>query len=78
MFVVFQHRLNPCILNLKRILKKKVIGKIFLFCSRLYWSRDKNYYKKSNWRGTWKHDGGVTTNQGIHTIDILVNLFGSI
>ena len=77
-FVVFQHRLNPCILKLKKVLKKKLLGKIFLVSSRLYWSRDKNYYKNSNWRGTWKHDGGVTTNQGIHTIDILVNLFGSI
>jgi len=75
-FVVFQHRLNPCVLKLKKILRRKVLGKIFLVSSRLYWSRGQDYYKNSNWRGTWKHDGGVTTNQGIHTIDILVNLFG--
>ncbi len=77
-FVVFQHRLNPCILKLKKTLRKKILGKIFLVSSRLYWSRNQDYYKKSSWRGTWKHDGGVTTNQGIHTIDILVDLFGSV
>ena len=77
-FVVFQHRLNPCVLKLKKILRKKILGKIFLVSSRLYWSRNQDYYKKSSWRGTWKNDGGVTTNQGIHTIDILVDLFGPV
>ncbi len=77
-FVVFQHRLNPCVLKLKKILRKKILGKIFLVSSRLYWSRNQSYYKESSWRGTWKNDGGVTTNQGIHTIDILVDLFGPV
>tara|TARA_Y200000002_G_scaffold382106_1_gene398053 strand:+ start:9165 stop:10160 length:996 start_codon:yes stop_codon:yes gene_type:complete len=75
-FIVFQHRLNPSIIELKKCLYQRKIGKVFLVSSRLYWSRNDNYFKKSNWRGTWKYDGGVATNQGIHTIDIILELFG--
>ena len=57
------------------MLKEKKLGKIFLISTRLYWCRDNKYYK-GNWRGTWKYDGGVTTNQGIHTIDIITSIFG--
>ncbi len=74
-FVVFQHRMNPGVCEMKNAIKNK-IGKVFLISSRLYWSRDDNYYKKGKWRGTWKYDGGVTTNQGIHTLDLISNLFG--
>ena len=74
-FVVFQHRLNPGVNEIRQTIKKK-LGKVFLISSRLYWSRDEQYYKKGKWRGTWKHDGGVTTNQGIHTLDLISNLFG--
>ncbi len=74
-FVVFQHRLNPAYLKLKSLLKQKKLGKIFLISSRLYWSRHDNYYK-NNWKGTWKYDGGVVTNQGIHTIDLITQMFG--
>lgn len=74
-FVVFQHRLNPGVIQMKKTIKNK-IGKVFLISTRLYWSRDDNYYKNGKWRGTWKYDGGVTTNQGIHTLDIISSLFG--
>ncbi len=75
-FVVFQHRLNPAFLELKKCLEKKKLGKIFLVSSKLHWCRNDHYYK-GNWRGTWKYDGGVVTNQGIHTIDIINLLFGN-
>jgi len=74
-FVVFQHRLNPAVLEFKKFLKKKKIGKIFLITARLHWCRHEHYYK-NNWRGTWKYDGGVVTNQGIHTIDLINSIFG--
>lgn len=36
------------------------------------WSRDKNYYKSSSWRGRKKMEGGgVLINQALHTIDLL-------
>lgn len=77
-FVVFQQRLNKYILQLKKIIKKKELGNIFLVSSKLYWSRNKNYYSKSKWRGSWKFDGGVVSNQGIHNLDLMTWLFGGI
>ena len=74
-FVVFQHRLNPTVLKLKKFLKEKKLGKIFLISARLYWCRNDHYYK-NNWRGTWRNDGGVVTNQGIHIIDLITSIFG--
>lgn len=76
-FVVFQHRLNPCIEIFKKNYEEK-IGKIFLISTKLYWCRNNDYYNKVKWRGTWKHDGGVVTNQGIHILDLISTLFGDI
>lgn len=36
------------------------------------WWRDQDYYDSSDWKGTWKLDGGgALMNQGIHSIDLL-------
>ena len=43
---------------------------------RLRWSRGKEYYAQSKWRGTWKLDGGVIANQTSHFIDLYQWLFG--
>ena len=32
----------------------------------------------SPWRGTYSHDGGALTNQGIHHVDLLRYLFGEV
>ena len=32
------------------------------------------YYDRDPWRGTYSHDGGALTNQGVHYIDILRHL----
>ena len=74
-FVVFQHRLNPAVIKLKKFLKENKLGKVFLISSKLYWCRNQSYYK-NNWRGSWKQDGGVVTNQGIHNIDLITTIFG--
>lgn len=76
-WVVFQNRFNLAIQKLKKIVKKKKIGSIFLVDCSLIWSRDKNYYKVS-WRGKYKTDGGVLTNQAIHLLDAVVYIFGNI
>ena len=41
------------------------------------WNRSKEYYN-SSWRGNYKSDGGVLMNQAIHTLDLVVYLFGEI
>ena len=42
------------------------------------WCRDKRYYSRDPWRGTYSHDGGCTTNQGIHHLDLLRYFFGEV
>jgi len=76
-WVVFQNRYNLAIKKLKKIIKKKKLGKINLVNASLLWSRSKKYYK-INWRGNYKTDGGVLANQAIHLLDILIYLFGEI
>lgn len=42
------------------------------------WWRDPDYYKSSNWKGSWAMDGGgALMNQGIHSVDLLQWLVGS-
>ena len=40
-------------------------------------NKSKKYYSTS-WRGNYKTDGGVLTNQAIHLLDILICNFGEI
>jgi UDP-N-acetyl-2-amino-2-deoxyglucuronate dehydrogenase len=43
------------------------------------WYRPPEYYRDSEWRGTWSLDGGgALMNQGIHTVDALVWLLGPV
>ncbi|MCB1123089.1 MAG: gfo/Idh/MocA family oxidoreductase, partial [Verrucomicrobiae bacterium] len=43
------------------------------------WWRDPEYYASSNWKGTWRWDGGgALKNQGIHAIDLLLHLAGPV
>lgn len=72
-YSIFQNRLNKSVVFLKKFLKKK--QKKIIFCSlSLLWSRKQKYYE--DWHGNWKMDGGVASQQGIHYIDILCDLFG--
>jgi len=75
-FVVLQNRFNEPIVQLKKALDQNLFGNIFLATVRLRWSRGKEYYAQSKWRGTWKLDGGVIANQASHFIDLYQWLFG--
>lgn len=77
-FPVFQNRHNKCIVKTKELIKKKQLGSIRLVNLSLRWCRPQRYYNLSKWRGTFSHDGGALTNQGIHYIDLLRHLFGEI
>lgn len=70
--VVFQCRYD----NSTQIVKKRIVdgtlGKILFAKSYLTWRRDEDYYKSSDWKGTWdKEGGGVIIDQAIHSIDIV-------
>jgi len=77
-FPVFQHRYNKSVQSLKKAIKQNQLGKIRIANVRVRWCRPDRYYKLSDWRGTFSHDGGALTNQGIHYIDLLRHLGGEI
>jgi UDP-N-acetyl-2-amino-2-deoxyglucuronate dehydrogenase len=77
--VFFQDRTAPDIVRLKELISLGVLGRPLLISASVRWYRPPDYYTKSRWRGTWAVDGGgALMNQGIHTIDLLLWLFGEI
>lgn len=78
LFVVKQNRYNPPIVLLKQALDRGRFGKLVLGTVRIRWSRSQEYYNQDPWRGTWKLDGGVLTNQASHHIDLLQWLMGPV
>ena len=75
--VVFQNRLNPSVLNLKKNVEKKKFGKIAFIKVNLIWCRFQDYYN-DGWHGTWSSDGGVINQQAIHHIDVMRWIGGEI
>lgn len=77
-FPVFQNRYNIAVQRVKRAIINNEIGDIRIVNVRLRWCRPQKYYDMSPWRGTFSHDGGSLTNQGIHHVDLLRYLGGEI
>lgn len=77
-FPVFQNRYNKAVQRVYKSIKNKEIGKINIVNVRVRWCRTQKYYNSAKWRGTYSHDGGVLTNQGIHHIDLLRYLGGEV
>jgi predicted dehydrogenase len=78
LFVVKQNRFNPPIAALKRAVDEGRFGRMVLGTVRIRWARTQAYYDQDPWRGTWKQDGGVLTNQASHHIDLLQWLMGPV
>jgi predicted dehydrogenase len=77
--VFFQDRLKPDIVRMKALVDEGALGRPILGSGRVKWHRPPDYYSGSRWRGTWALDGGgALINQAIHTIDLLLWLFGPI
>lgn len=77
--VFFQDRAAADILKLKRVIDAGELGKPILISASVRWYRPPEYYRESRWRGTWALDGGgALMNQGIHTVDLLLYLFGEV
>ena len=77
--VLFQERFAPDLRRLKRMIGDGILGRPLLVDARLKWFRPPEYYAGSRWRGTWALDGGgALMNQGIHTVDLLLHLFGDV
>lgn len=78
LFVVKQNRFNPSIVALKKAVDDGRFGKMVMGTVRIRWARPQSYYDQDPWRGTWKLDGGVFTNQASHHIDLLQWLMGPV
>ena len=77
--VFFQERLLPELVAIKQKIDSGAIGKPVFIAGRLPWYRPPEYYANSRWRGTRALDGGgALMNQGIHTVDVLLWLFGPV
>jgi len=77
-FCVMQNRYSPPSVWLKELIDNKTLGDIYMVKLDCYWNRDDRYYKKGNWHGTQKLDGGTLFTQFSHFIDIMYWLFGDI
>jgi len=77
--VFFQDRLKPDVLKLKELVDAGALGAPVLGSGRVKWYRPPEYYGGSRWRGTFALDGGgALINQAIHTIDLLLYVWGPI
>lgn len=75
----FQNRFNPAYMALERAVRGSHLGKLLLGNAHIHWYRPPEYYLQRQWRGTRDLDGGAALiNQGIHTIDLLLNLLGPV
>lgn len=75
--VIFQNRLKPGYLKLKEAVQSGKIGKLLMGTAAINWYRDPSYYSSSDWKGTKEGDGGAALiNQGVHTIDLLLDIMG--
>jgi UDP-N-acetyl-2-amino-2-deoxyglucuronate dehydrogenase len=71
--IFFNQRTNPLYQKLKELIDKDEIGEIrrtnWLITT---WWRPQGYYDQSEWRATWKGEGGgVLVNQAPHQLDLL-------
>lgn len=77
-FSVMQNRYSPPSVWLKKLIDNETLGSIYMVKLDCYWNRDDRYYKKGNWHGDAKLDGGTLYTQFSHFIDIMYWLFGDI
>jgi UDP-N-acetyl-2-amino-2-deoxyglucuronate dehydrogenase len=69
--VISQHRFDPGLVELKRLLGDGALGRLVLGEASTKWYRSQAYYDSAAWRGTYAMDGGSLMNQGIHYVDLL-------
>ncbi|WP_138494496.1 Gfo/Idh/MocA family protein [Paenibacillus pinistramenti] len=76
--VVHPNRYRPAVRELKAALDRGLFGKLGHVSAAVRWNRSQAYYDQAGWRGTKALDGGVLMNQAIHSLDLLLWLFGSV
>ncbi len=77
-FPIYQNRFNRSVQRVRKGIIEGELGDIAIASVQLRWCRPQRYYDKAPWRGTFSHDGGALTNQGIHPLDIMRYLTGDV
>ena len=72
LYTAYNHRFEPNILKLKKLIDKKLLGKIYS-CKISYGNGTSKLVKKSKWRDKGL---GVVTDLGSHLIDLCIFWFG--
>lgn len=72
-----QNRFNKSIQIIREAIDMNRFGKLFYGTAHIRWCRNREYYDRASWRGTWEQDGGALMNQCIHNIDLLRWMMGS-
>jgi predicted dehydrogenase len=76
---IFPSRFHDASKVVKQHLESGRFGRLTLGDAYVKWYRNDEYYHASNWRGTWKYDGGgALMNQSIHAIDLLQWFMGPV
>lgn len=76
--ICFQHRFDPVMVQLRQLIDEGRLGRLLVGGAHCRCLRNAQYYASETWRGTWNGEGGgVLINQAIHTIDLLLWLFGT-
>jgi UDP-N-acetyl-2-amino-2-deoxyglucuronate dehydrogenase len=78
LFVIKQNRFNVPILKAREALLEGRFGRLVLGTIRVRWCREQIYYDQAPWRGTWRMDGGVLSNQASHHVDMLEWFMGDV
>ena len=76
LFIVKSARYNPILQQLKAMLDRNDLGKIYSIQLNCLWNRNDDYY--TDWKGKTFPDGGTLYNQFSHFIDVLLWFFGDI
>ena len=74
---VFQRRFFPAALRMHKAIEDGRIGRVIVAECIALLARDRAYFARDAWRGTWKGEGGgALMNQAIHMIDMLLWMVG--
>ncbi|WP_067499056.1 Gfo/Idh/MocA family protein [Actinoplanes sp. TFC3] len=75
--VISQHRVDPASVLVTKTAHDGGFGRVTSGVCSVAWYRSQGYYDSGAWRGTWALDGGgAVSNQGVHTVDLLVWALG--